>query len=42
MDSDREKCLAHGMDDYLSKPFILAALVHVLEVWLQKPAVPMP
>ena len=42
MDSDREKCLAHGMDDYLSKPFSLAALVHLLEAWLQKPAVPMP
>lgn len=31
---DREKCLAIGMDDYLSKPFTLKQLSDVLESWL--------
>ncbi|NVN89350.1 MAG: response regulator [Desulfuromonadales bacterium] len=40
MSGDREKCLSQGMNDYVSKPFNLDALVHVLETWLQEPAVP--
>ncbi len=41
MASDRENCLAAGMDDYLAKPFTPEALVEVLER-AAKPGAPVP
>jgi signal transduction histidine kinase/CheY-like chemotaxis protein/HPt (histidine-containing phosphotransfer) domain-containing protein len=36
MAGDRERCLAAGMDDYISKPLDRAALVQLLKRWLRK------
>jgi two-component system sensor histidine kinase/response regulator len=35
MEGDREKCIAEGMDDYISKPVNPAVLGSMLEKWLQ-------
>ena len=37
MDGDREKCIAAGMSDYLSKPLQPALLREKLDYWLGKP-----
>ena len=34
MPGDRERCLAHGMDDYLAKPYSPAQLREIIERWL--------
>ena len=40
MVGDRERCLAAGMDDYLSKPFKRRQLVVVLESYLAQASTP--
>jgi CheY-like chemotaxis protein len=34
MDGDKERCLAAGMDDYISKPYNLQTLKETLSRWL--------
>jgi CheY-like chemotaxis protein len=34
IEGSRERCLAHGMDDFVSKPIQMEELIRVLETWL--------
>jgi len=42
VEGDREKCLAAGMDDYVTKPFTLDRLERVLRRWLSVPEMVQP
>jgi len=42
MVGDRERCLAAGMDDYISKPISPEVMEEVLRRWLKKPGPPVP
>jgi len=38
LSGERERCLAHGMDDYVAKPFKQEVLGEVLARWTGAPA----
>jgi two-component system, sensor histidine kinase and response regulator len=40
MEGDRERCMAVGMDDFITKPVRVEAIAAVLERWVARPAVP--
>lgn len=36
LNGEREKCISHGMSDYITKPIILTDLENILHTWLKK------
>jgi CheY-like chemotaxis protein len=38
LEGDRQKCLAAGMDDYITKPVRADVLRRMLDLWLEGPA----
>ncbi len=38
MESDREQCLAAGMNGYIVKPIVRQALIEALDTWLPQAA----
>ena len=39
MKEDRDRCIEAGMNDHLSKPFLLPDVLAILEKWLKGPAI---
>ena len=40
LDGCRDRCLAAGMDDYITKPVSMEELTRMLKAWLRPAAVP--